>query len=250
MLSSGETVSLVMPAKNERPCVDLVLSSVPDFYDEVIVVDNGSTDGTQAAVCAFGDPRVRLLSCELRDRRGIGYGATLVMGLSAATGDWLVTADFDGTYPIDCADGAIRACRGQGLDAGIIVRHPDRRISRKLALGVGVLNLELFVLYGWRCQDSLSGMVMLRSALFSEMSEHVEWAVGWDFSPQVKVEMLRAVGRSGVLQLYHLANERVGSDTKQNYWVTGFGHLVWILRDWLSHGCRRSTPHGRLVRRD
>lgn len=250
MLPTGETVSLVMPARNERACVDAVLSSVPSVYDEVLVVDNGSTDGTPDAVSAFGDPRVRVLSCERCDRRGIGYGAALAQGLSAATGDWLVTADFDGTYPIECVRKVIGALRVENMSAAVIARHPDRRISRKLRLGVWALNKEFLVLYGWRCKDSLSGMVVMRSGLFAEMSAHTEWEPGWDFSPQVKIELVRSVGRAGVAQPHRLAHMRVGSETKQAYWVTGFGHLVWIFLDWARHGFRRSTLLGRRLHDD
>ena len=64
MLSSGDTVSLVMPARNESENVVPVLSGIPDWYDEIIVVDNRSTDGMAEKIAEFGDSRVRVITCD------------------------------------------------------------------------------------------------------------------------------------------------------------------------------------------
>jgi glycosyltransferase involved in cell wall biosynthesis len=93
-------ISAVLPALNEvaviartarRTHAALVASGVATI--EVIVVDDGSNDGTGAAVRTLAAelPQVRLLT----HPRNLGYGAALRTGFEAATGEavWLLDSD-------------------------------------------------------------------------------------------------------------------------------------------------------------
>ena len=89
---SGPVVSVVMPAYNAERFVDEALESVlKQSYQrlEVIVVDDGSTDGTAARVQAYGNP-VRYLQ-----QVNAGVGAARNRGLEAATGDYIAFLDAD-----------------------------------------------------------------------------------------------------------------------------------------------------------
>ncbi len=71
-------ISVVIPALNEEQSLPLVLRDLPlRRLQEVIVVDNGSTDGTGEAALAVGDP-VRVVR---EDRRG--YGQACLTGIAA-----------------------------------------------------------------------------------------------------------------------------------------------------------------------
>ena len=238
MLPSGDTISLIMPARNESENIDVMLALVPDWYDEVIVVDNNSDDGFFEKMLALEDSRIRVLSCKEVDSVGCGYGASILVGLRAATSDWLVTADFDGTYPVNVADRIVRSCVRNNAPAAICVRYPDAAIPPMLQTGVKVLNVEYRILHGWHCRDSLSGMFVVSRQAFLLMDgdSSIDWSVGWDFSPQFKIELLRHYGKDGVLQRKVKQNHRGGGDTKQNYWRTGFGHLFWIAKDRFKRG--------------
>ena len=68
------TVSVIIPALNEESSIGLVLDDVPrDLVSEIIVVDNGSQDGTASVAAAHG---ARVVS---EDRRG--YGSACLKGL-------------------------------------------------------------------------------------------------------------------------------------------------------------------------
>ena len=91
-------VSVVIPAFNEAPHVAELIQDVArvmaatGWTFEIVVVDDGSSDGTAEAALATG-ARV------VRHRRNRGYGAALVGGVDAARHDWILTIDADGTYP-------------------------------------------------------------------------------------------------------------------------------------------------------
>jgi glycosyltransferase involved in cell wall biosynthesis len=217
--------------------VDLV-GMVPECVDEIIVVDNCSSDGTSDAALAVGDSRVQVVRCDDVDRVGCGYGAAVMAGVRAATGDWVVISDGDGTYPVDDAERVIMACRARGVHAAIGVRYPDRAIPLFLQCGVRSLNVETRVLHLWHPRDVLSGlMVARRDVLESILSDgSITWAIGWDFNVQIKFELVRYLGRDGVALIRIVQRHRIGNQTKQSYWRTGFGHLRWIWKDRFSRG--------------
>lgn len=91
-------VSVVMPAYNEcdnlvelLPELVAVLEGM-DVHYEVLVVDDGSTDGTRSAVGRLGLDGVQCL----RLRRNSGKSAALSVGLRRATGEAIVLMDADG----------------------------------------------------------------------------------------------------------------------------------------------------------
>jgi glucosyl-3-phosphoglycerate synthase len=95
---AGRTVSVCIPAHNEETTVEQVLTAVrfPHLHelggsglvDEVLVVDDGSTDGTAEAAASAGARVVRL-------RRRVGKGGAMAAALDAAVGDVVVFLDAD-----------------------------------------------------------------------------------------------------------------------------------------------------------
>ncbi|MGW8886220.1 glycosyltransferase family 2 protein [Streptomyces sp. NPDC055749] len=85
------TVSLVVPARNEAPNIPWVFEQIPDCVDEVILVDGDSRDATvhMAQHCL---PTVRHV-----DQSGPGKGNALRTGFLAATCDYIVMIDADGS---------------------------------------------------------------------------------------------------------------------------------------------------------
>ena len=95
MRYSFRMISVVIPAFNEETFLPRCLESLnnQDYRGdyEIIVVDNTSTDGTARVATEFG---AKLVSCP---RRGVVYARQA--GAQAASGDILVQADADTTYP-------------------------------------------------------------------------------------------------------------------------------------------------------
>ena len=75
----GHRVAVLIPALNERDSLPSVLARLPEWVDRVIVVDNGSTDGTDEVALACGAELVRA------PRRG--YGTAVQAGMHRLTAD-------------------------------------------------------------------------------------------------------------------------------------------------------------------
>jgi succinoglycan biosynthesis protein ExoO len=90
--------SVVMPLYNKGPHVEAAVRSV--FAQtlaplELIVVDDGSSDGGRERVAAIADPRIRLLQ---RRIPGPGGYAARNLGISEAEGDWIAFLDADDVW--------------------------------------------------------------------------------------------------------------------------------------------------------
>jgi hypothetical protein len=96
--SDSPLVSVLMPVLDGERTIALALESV--FSDdrvpvEVMVADDGSTDGTMALIEGMNDPRIKLLST---GGHRLGANAGRNVGLDAASGEWIAFLDPDDTW--------------------------------------------------------------------------------------------------------------------------------------------------------
>ena len=80
-------ISVVIIAKNEAHIIGQTLLSLHGLTDDIVVVDNGSTDGTQA-IC-------KKYSAKVIETIWQGYGPTKNIGIDAAKYDWILNLDAD-----------------------------------------------------------------------------------------------------------------------------------------------------------
>ena len=111
-------ISVVMPLYNKRPFVDRAVQSVLaqtlDDY-ELIVVDDGSTDGSADVVTAIADPRIRLISQANR-----GPGAARNVGIQAARGELLAFLDADDEWMPEFLRRSVELLEGHGPDVASV----------------------------------------------------------------------------------------------------------------------------------
>lgn len=120
-------MTVLIPAFNENGIIERTLTTVRDHMAadadrawEILVVDDGSTDGTGASAERFAatDPRVRVL----HHRTNFGLGQALRYGFAQAHGDVIVTLDADLTYSVDHIDRLLAAFVETG--AKIVIASP------------------------------------------------------------------------------------------------------------------------------
>jgi glycosyltransferase involved in cell wall biosynthesis len=89
-------LSIVVPVYNEAATILATLERVQfaPFTKEILVVDDGSTDGTREALSTISDPSIRVFL----HNRNRGKGAALRTGFAQATGDYVVVQDADLEY--------------------------------------------------------------------------------------------------------------------------------------------------------
>lgn len=227
---NNKTISLVLPCRNEGSHLSEVIKRIPNEIDEILIVSNKSTDNTVeiAKQLALNDDRIKVLE-DNRTIGGIGYGYAHMTGISQATGDIIMGADGDATYPIHDAPKIADFMLENDYDFISCNRYPlqkDVKIPFKLQLGVNILNWEIRLLYGIKIKDALSGMWFIRK----EARDDLKLTMGdWNLSPQIKINAARS--KKIRFTEYNIAQEQRLGETKQNYFKTGFNHAVWILKN-------------------
>jgi len=89
-MRSNHKIAVVIPALNEEAAIGAVLDDIPDWVDDVVVVDNGSADRTPEVARAHG---ARVLKENTR-----GYGAACLTGIASLDDDVDVLVFLDGDY--------------------------------------------------------------------------------------------------------------------------------------------------------
>jgi glycosyltransferase involved in cell wall biosynthesis len=106
-------LTILIPCLNEAQTLPACIGKAKAFIKrtgiaaEVLVSDNGSTDGSQELA--------RSLGARVVDARERGYGAALITGIHAASGRFVIMGDGDDSYDFSQLDGFVAALR-QGVD--------------------------------------------------------------------------------------------------------------------------------------
>jgi len=168
-------VSIVMPCLNERqslaPCIASArraldtLAQRHGLTGEILVADNGSTDGSQDLARALG---ARVVNVTAR-----GYGAALCGGFGAAHGRYLVMGDADGSYDFAEAVPMVEAlangadiCMGSRFQGGI---KPGAMPWKNRYIGNPILTGLLNVLFGAGIDDAHCGLRALTKPCFERL---------------------------------------------------------------------------------
>src|SRR5579862_1391844 len=157
-------ITVVIPCLNEEAGIAEVLKEVPSFVDEIIVVDNGSTDRTALVARGMG----AYVVSELQR----GYGRAYKSGFSRATGDIIVTLDGDHSYPVDALSYLLEAFMHCGVGFLSASRFPvlnDAAMNSKHKFGNRVLSLAMSLLFFRWVHDSQSGMWVFRRDALTKM---------------------------------------------------------------------------------
>lgn len=213
-------ITVVIPCLNEEDGIRKVLSHAPAFVDEVVVVDNGSTDHTAEVARAMG---ATVVTEEIR-----GYGRAYRTGLCHAAGDVIVTLDGDHSYPIDAITYLIEALLHEKVGFISASRFPilnPESMSFKHHVGNLILSLVFSILFLRWVRDSQSGMWVFRKSGLESM--HLE-SNGMPFSEEIKIEAITN-SRIGFKEIHIAYSTRVG-EKKLQPWKDGLENLLFLFK--------------------
>jgi len=160
-LAEPSSVSVVIPAYNEAAVIAEVVTSLASAgpWHEIIVVDDGSTDGTCARATSAG-------ATVVRHPYNKGNGAAVKSGIRTSTGEYVLIVDGDGQHP---GEDAVRLTERLGeYDLVIGSRSVSTQATQLRRFGNAALNRFASHLSGREIPDLTSGFRAARREYLRE----------------------------------------------------------------------------------
>ena len=179
------SIDVVIPVLNEEDSLPLVLDAIPkDLVDEVVVVDNGSTDRSVEIARAHG---ATVVGEEHR-----GYGAACLRGI-AATEDYEMLVFLDGDYsdyPEDMHELLPPVVADEAdlvIGSRMINRESRRALLPQSRFGNQLAAVLMRILFGIRCTDLGPFRVIRRSSLVALQMQDRDF--GWTVEMQLRARL-------------------------------------------------------------
>ena len=231
----GKSISVVIPCHNEEDGIRAVIAQMPSIVDEVLVVDNASTDRTSEVATSLGARVV------YEGRKG--YGRAYKTGFAEASGDVIVTMDGDGTYPPDSIPLLLHVLAEERLDFITARRWYSRSGESKSPirlLGNAILSGTMMTLFFKFIIDSQSGMWVFRREVLDRVEPRSDTMA---LSEELKILAFTHPDlRCMEMPIYY--GERIGT-SKLNLWRDGFGNLFFLAKLRLTLGRRHRAARVR-----
>jgi glycosyltransferase involved in cell wall biosynthesis len=217
-------VSVVIPCLNEAEsigaCVGAARAALADggYEGEVVVVDNGSSDGSGKLAAAAG---ARVL---VEPRRG--YGNAYLAGLAAARGEYIVMLDADMTYDAGELPRFVEALKSGGdmvLGNRMGSIQPGAMPWMHRHVGNPVLTGLLNRLFGTKVKDAHCGMRAIRRDVLPQLDLRTT-------GMELASEMVIRAAKSGLdIQQFPIEYRPRQGESKLSTWRDGWRHLRFLL---------------------
>ncbi len=218
-------VTLIIPARNEACALVPTLSEIPDNIDQIIVVDNGSTDDTAAVARRAG------ISVVYESR--IGYGAACQAGVRLADGDLIAFMDADHSdYPADLEKVIAPVAEGRAdLVIGVRIAEPPFALPFHQRFGNWLVCRIIKLCYGIHYTD-LGPMRCIRRESLERM-RMVDCDYGWTVEMQLKAaRMGLCVLEVPVGYRKRIGKSKISGTVRGSVFAAG-KMFYWIVKLWV-----------------
>jgi glycosyltransferase involved in cell wall biosynthesis len=187
----------IIPVFNEERTLDAVLTQVEGLVDLLILVDDGSRDGSPAILREHRLRRPGIWVCSHRRNRGMApalkTGFFVAQRLLAsgviAPGDILVNLDADGQHPVEELPAAAARMLAEDLDV-LLVERDFSLYPRYKVLGNRLLSALARVVSGYPYRDVESGFRFLRARCLPRL---LPFFTGWKYSCAQEIAIITAL---------------------------------------------------------
>jgi len=219
-------LSVVIPVYNEKETILGVIEDVlrQQEVHEVIVVDDGSKDGTRELLKEHKpDSRVKLIFHE----RNMGKGAALRTGFAEAEGEVMVVQDADQEYDpseyraliMPIIRGEADAVYGSRLSGG----RPQRAYMFWHKVGNNLITLIANILYNTTLTDIETGYKMVKTSILKQITIKSK---GFAIEPELTAKILKRRARVYEIPISYYG--RTYAEGKKIRWYHGL-EAIWTL---------------------
>lgn len=219
-------LSVAAPCFNEAESIesvvatwDGILSAAP-LSSEIVLCNDGSTDGTAAVLERLGRrfPRLRVVSFE----KNGGYGRALSAAIDATRGEHVVTIDSDGQFDLADALVLLAELQAGGFDCVTGVRLGKKDKLFRVAMDRG-LNLLVRGMFGVRLRDTNCALKVAKGEVLRGL--RIE-ARGYPTPTEIVVRLAARGCRVGEKGVAHLP--RAGGASKLHPWRTAWSMFRFL----------------------
>ncbi|MGQ0553478.1 MAG: glycosyltransferase family 2 protein [Planctomycetota bacterium] len=223
---SGVRLSVAAPCFNEAESIEKVvlewegvLSKVPRS-SEIVLCNDGSTDGTAAVLERMGPkfPRLRVVSFE----KNGGYGRALSAAIDATVGEYVITIDSDGQFDLHDAMGLLGELEDGDYDC-VTGWRQGKKDSLFRVLADRGLNRLVRLMFGLKLRDTNCALKVAKGDVLRGLT--IE-ARGYPTPTEILVRLQAKGFRLGEAPVTH--RERAGGASKLHPWRTAWSMFRFL----------------------
>jgi len=217
-------ISIIIPCYNEEKTIVEVINKIRtiklDHTNEIIVIDDGSTDKSLSLISDFDDVKL------IRHKSNLGKGAAIRTGIKSASGDILIIQDADLEYhPTDIPQ-LLQPILDNTADVVLGSRFQGQihKMKKSHLFGNKLLSYFTSILFGQKITDVMTGYKVFRKIIFDDMEVKSN-----DF--QVEVELVSKIleKKYCIVEVPITYTYREKGKSKIT-WKDGFISLLFLLK--------------------
>jgi glycosyltransferase involved in cell wall biosynthesis len=219
-------LSVVIPAYNEKATLEEIVRRIQatPIEKEIIIVDDGSTDGTNNLLENIAKPSSNSIRI-IRHETNKGKGAAIIRGLEEVKGDLTIIQDADLEYDPNDYKTLLELFKNDHVQVVYGSRNLKKNDRSSFAFywGGRILSWITNILYGSNVTDEATGYKVFRTSLLKDLDLK---STGFDFCPEVTAKILRR--KIKIFEVPISYNPRLWHEGKKIRWIDGFT-AIWVL---------------------